>query len=87
MTLIRLATLNRERPSSLLGIDDPYTAYCLDETCLYMVQQARDGHEPDFDRPARLAREKRRDGETTNAGALAMLERIGIKLDNGNRTD
>ena len=43
MTLIHLATQNRARPSELLGIEDDYTAYCLDETCLFMVNQARDG--------------------------------------------
>ena len=79
MTLIHLATLNRVRPSELLGIDDPYTAYCLDETCLFMVNQARDGKEPDFNRPARMSRNRKR--ETTNAGALEALAAIGIKLD------
>lgn len=79
MTLIHLSTLNRTRPSELLGIDDPYTAYCLDETCLFMVNQARDGKNPDFDRPARMSRNRKR--ETTNTGALEALAAIGIKLD------
>lgn len=79
MTLIHLSTLNRTRPSDLLGIDDPYTAYCLDETCLFMVNQARDGKNPDFDRPARMSRNRKR--ETTNTGALEALAAIGIKLD------
>lgn len=75
-----MATLNREKPSSLLALDDPYTAYCLDETCLYMVQQARAGREPDFDRPARLALKKNQRLETTNGAALAMLAGLGIKI-------
>lgn len=80
MTLIHLATLNREKPSSLLALDDPYTAYCIDEACLYMVQQARAGREPDFERPARMEKQKTRKTETTNSGALAMLSGLGVKV-------
>ena len=76
MTLIHLATQNRARPSELLGIEDDYTAYCLDETCLFMVNQARDGREPDFDRPARISRNRKK--ETTNTGALEALAAIGV---------
>lgn len=78
MTLIHLATQNRVRPSELLGIEDDYTAYCLDEACLFMVNMARDGKEPDFDRPARMRRNRKR--ETTNAGALEALAAIGVKV-------
>lgn len=62
-----------------MGIDDPYAAYCMDEACLYIVNQARDGKEPDFGRPARL--EKGRGRETTNAGAVETLKALGIKMD------
>lgn len=80
MTLIHLATLNRTRPSDLLDIDDPYTAYCLDEACLFMVHQAREGKEPDFNRPARPDKNRKR--ETTNSGSVEVLASIGVKLDN-----
>ncbi len=63
-----------------MAIDDPYTAYCLDEACLYMVQQSRAGREPDFDRPARLARQEAKKRETTNSGALAMLAELGVTV-------
>lgn len=66
-----------------MAIDDPYAAYCLDEACLYMVQQARAGREPDFDRPARLARREAGKRETTNAAALAMLAELGVQVNNG----
>ena len=33
-------------------------AFCLDETCLFMIQQAREKREPDFGRPARLEKQK-----------------------------
>jgi len=26
----------RQRPSRLVGVDDPYAAYCLDEACMYI---------------------------------------------------
>lgn len=80
MTLIHLATQNRARPSELLGIEDDYTAYCLDEACMFMVNMARGGKEPDFDRPARMSRNRKR--ETTNAGAIEALASIGVKLNN-----
>lgn len=76
-----MATLNRTRPSELLGIDDPYAAWCLDEACLFIVDKARvDKKEPDFDRPARLARQKNEKQETTNAAALSALAAIGVKM-------
>ena len=31
-----------EKPSSLLGIDDKYVAYCLDEACWYIVSEIKD---------------------------------------------
>lgn len=40
----------RKRPSELLAIDDPYTAYCLDEACALIVQHMQNGDEPKFHR-------------------------------------
>ena len=37
-----------ERPSKLLGIDDVYTSYCLDEACAYALKRIEKGDEPDF---------------------------------------
>lgn len=48
MVLLGMAKTHRCRPSSLLDIDDPYTAYCLDEACSYIVRQIQDGNEPTF---------------------------------------
>lgn len=83
MTLIHLSMQTRARPSELLALDDPYTAYCLDEVCLYMVEQARDKKmEPDFDRPARIERQRREKDRkrTTNADAIEALTGLGVKL-------
>lgn len=32
-----------------MGIqDDPYTSYCLDEACTFMIRMIEDGNEPVF---------------------------------------
>lgn len=38
------------RPSSLLGIDDYYTAYCFDEACAYIMTRIDNKEEPVFQR-------------------------------------
>lgn len=74
-----MATLNKVRPSDLLGIDDPYAAWCLDEACLFIIDKARkDKKEPDFDRPKRLAKQEQK--ETTNAAALEAFATFGVKV-------
>jgi hypothetical protein len=39
----------RVRPSKIVGIEDCYTAYCLDEACAYIMQQIDQGNEPSFE--------------------------------------
>lgn len=34
------------RPSALLDINDPYTAFCFDEACAYIIKRAMDGENP-----------------------------------------
>lgn len=36
------------RPSTLFDITDPYTAYCFDEACAYILSEIEEGNEPDF---------------------------------------
>lgn len=35
-------------PSTFLGIYDPYTAFCFNEACAYIIQQMEKGEEPSF---------------------------------------
>ena len=35
-----------KRPSELLGVEDPYTAYCFDEVCLYIKHRREAGDTP-----------------------------------------
>lgn len=37
-----------KRPSEIVGIDDTYTAYCLDEACLYISKRLKNGETPKF---------------------------------------
>lgn len=39
--LCRTAKAWNTRPSSLLGMDDPYLAYCLDEAGAYLLSKKR----------------------------------------------
>lgn len=50
MDLLGMANVYKCRPSSLLGIVDPYTSFCLDEACAYIIQQLEAGEEPTFRR-------------------------------------
>ena len=59
-----------------MGIEDEYAAFCLDETCLFMIQQALEKREPDLGRPARLKKQKGRQNTTTNAEAAEMIRRL-----------
>lgn len=38
----------KERPSKFLGIEDTYTAYCLDTACMYIMNKMEKGETPVF---------------------------------------
>lgn len=40
-----MAKSYNSRPSQLMAITDPYTAYCLDEACAYIMKELEDGKE------------------------------------------
>ena len=48
LNVLGLANVYRCRPSSLLDITDPYTAYCFDEACAYITRKMEEGEEPSF---------------------------------------
>ena len=48
MNVLGLANVYKVRPSTLLDLVDPYTAYCFDEACGYITKQIEDGKEPQF---------------------------------------
>lgn len=48
MNVLGLANVYKVRPSTLFDIIDPYTAYCFDEACSYIISQLEQGKEPQF---------------------------------------
>lgn len=40
----------RLRPSEILEIPDPYTAFCLDEACALIMQKLDEGEEIQFEK-------------------------------------
>lgn len=48
MRIINLHHANKCRPSEIMDIDDPYTAFCFDEAINYIVMQIKEGNEPCF---------------------------------------
>jgi hypothetical protein len=36
------------RPSTLLDLSDPYTTYCFDEACAYILSRIEEGDTPVF---------------------------------------
>lgn len=48
LEVIQIARLYKCRPSELVGLEDAYEAFCLDEACAYIIQQIEDGNEPLF---------------------------------------
>lgn len=55
----------------ILRVDDPYTAYCLDEACLYIMQQMRDGKTPRFAGTV----------QSNNDSVQALLAQGGVMVD------
>lgn len=57
----------RKAPSDILGIADPYTAFCLDEACLYikhMIQEEK--RTPNFGKAEWAKEEDKYSGRFTN---------------------
>lgn len=48
--MLGLAKIYKCRPSSLLNVTDPYTAYCFDEACAYIQCEIDNGNKPEFNR-------------------------------------
>ena len=36
------------RPSELMGLEEPYEAFCFDEACAYIHIQIQNGNQPQF---------------------------------------
>lgn len=41
------------RPSELMALEDPYTAFCLDEACAYILRRLKEGESPIYRKQAK----------------------------------
>ena len=48
LNLISMSNSYNRRPSEFFGIEDTYTAYCLDEACSFILTKIQNGEEPRF---------------------------------------
>ena len=46
--MLGLANVYKVRPSTLLDLVDPYTAYCFDEACAYITKPIASGEAAQF---------------------------------------
>lgn len=49
-----MSRLYKVRPSSLLGIEEIYDAYCFDEACAYIINQIESDKTPHFPEDAKV---------------------------------
>ena len=45
-----MVKMYQKTPSELLGLEDPYTSYCINEACAYIMQQLEQKNEPRFNK-------------------------------------
>lgn len=48
LSVLAISKKYKKRPSEILDIHDPYTSFCFDEACLYILNMMEDGKEPVF---------------------------------------
>lgn len=48
MGVLSLCNVWKRSPSNIMDISDPYTAYCFDEACAYIMKMIESGEEPQF---------------------------------------
>jgi len=73
LSLLGMIKRYGQRPSLLVGVEDPYAAYCLDEACMYIMCR--------IESEGRLPRSLERLSEPrSNADAVAgMINTKGVK--------
>ncbi|MBE6760228.1 MAG: hypothetical protein E7554_09135 [Ruminococcaceae bacterium] len=73
LSLLGMSKRYGQRPSLLLGVEDPYAAWCLDEACMYiMCRIENDGRLP---RPLQRLSEPR----GNSAAVLGMINTKGVE--------
>lgn len=70
--LCRTARAWNTRPSALLGVNDPYTAYCIDEAGHYLISQK---HPPHY-----TAKQLGKQAINRDASSVKALAALGAKI-------
>ena len=68
MKLLQMSRLQDSRPGKIRGIDDEYTAYCLDEACALIISKIDNDEEPKFDK-----KEKKKESKKVEKKRTRML--------------
>ena len=63
-----MSRLYHSRPSKIHGIDDEYTAYCLDEACALIISKIDNDEEPKFNK-----KEKKKESKKIEKKRTRML--------------
>ena len=67
-----MSRLYHSRPSKILGIDDEYTAYCLDEACALIISKIDNDEEPKFNKKEKK-KEKKKESKKVEKKRTRML--------------
>ena len=59
LNLLQMSRLYNSRPSKILGIDDEYTAYCLDEACALIISKIDDDEKQKIDKKEKTKKNKK----------------------------
>ena len=60
-----MSRIKHSRPSKILGIDDEYTAYCLDEACAFIISKIDNDEKPKFDKKEKKKESKKVENKRT----------------------
>ena len=73
LSLLGISKRYGQRPSSLLGVEEPYAAWCLDEACMYILCR--------IENEGRLPRSLQRLSEpaSNRAAVLGMINTKGVE--------
>lgn len=50
MPILAMSKRYGKCPSDILGVSDPYTAYCFDQFCMILISELEQGHELNFNK-------------------------------------
>lgn len=61
LEIISMSKMYTCRPSELVGLEEPYEAFCFDEACAYIYSKIESGEQPHFHKKYNSFKELYRD--------------------------